>query len=72
MRKMIEEAIWLTDQNAKDTKRQIREEINHKKSKAQKEYQEAIQKQRELKEKYDRESQATTGRSRTTGGKRAS
>ena len=38
MRKMIEEAIWLTDQNAKDTKRQIREEINHKKSKAQKEY----------------------------------
>ena len=44
MRKMIEEAIWLTDMNAKDTKRQIREEINHKKSKAQKEYRAALEK----------------------------
>ena len=53
MRKMIEEAIWLTDQNAKDTKRQIREEINHKKSKAQKEYRAALEKQKALKEKHE-------------------
>ena len=52
MRKMIEEAIYLTDLNVRDTKAQIREEINHKKSKAQKAYRAALDRQRALNDKH--------------------